>query len=177
MCTFVKTIFLSILLFFIAVSASAQQVEYDSTDNGYRHLSTSTTVVVRPEGSLYPISIGLNYYEGYTSPYYLRLYSRNEEIVADQQMIMLVFSDGTTFELKSLASNHYRDRLGLGKEKDIYDVHYAVDDEVLQRILTQSLNEVRIRYNKEWLSKTYKHNALGKWLRANHKAIEKKRNK
>ena len=156
------------------------KVLYDKVDeHGYRLIETDITPVLTPKGSVCPISISLNYYQGYKYPYFLRLYGRHE--LTNDDRLAFSLSNGKELHLYPCGSNLQYSRLGLIKKVPIYDAYYQLDDEQLNDLLSSTVAGISMKIKTgskyEWLSKDYKEKNVDKWLKLNYEAIQKRLNK
>ena len=164
---------LIVLVLFFAIGTKAQRVEHDFENNGYRHINTGVTSILTPKGSAFPIGISMNYYQGFSTPYYIRLYSRYEISKADELVITL--SDDKEMHLHAYHDNIMHSRLGiLPKPVTIYDAIYQLDEQQLNDLLSLSVVRVNIGSGNEWHIKNFKKEKIGKWLQKNYKAIRKR---
>lgn len=166
-----------ILLFFVllfATATMAQRVAHDLDRNGYRYIDTYNTRVLTPKGSNWPISISMDYYEGFSNKYYLRLYSRYELSKKDE--LVLTLSEGKEMHLYAHVSNSMHWNLGVSflKEVPIYDALYPLDEQQLNDLLSLSVTDIKIGSGNEWHIKHFKNDKIGKWLKKNYKAICKR---
>lgn len=157
-----------------ATATMAQRVAHDFDNSGYRHIDTYMTRVLTPQGSKWPISISMNYYEGFSNKYYLRLYSRYRLSKKDE--LILTLSEGKEMHLYAYDSNSMHWNLGASflKEVPIYDAIYPLDEQQLNDLLSLSVTDVNIGSSNEWHVKHFKNDKIGKWLKKNHKAIRKR---
>ena len=161
------------VILFIATASQAQRVEHDFDNDGYRHIYTGVTPILTPQGTAFPISISLNYFQGFSTPYYIRLYSRYEISKADE--LVLTLSDDKEMHLHAYHDNTMHSRLGLPfKAVTIYDVLYQLDEQQLNDLLNSSVVGVKIGSGDEWHTKNFKNDKIGKWLKSNYKAIGKR---
>jgi hypothetical protein len=167
-----KTILL--LFFYLLASVSmAQRVAHDHDIQGYRYIDTYNTRVLTPKGSSFPISISLDYYQGFSNPFYIRLYSRYKLSETDE--LLITFSDGNEMHLFASTNNIMNSRLGiLIKEVTIYDALYPLDEQQLNAVLSSPIISVKIGSGNNWHCKNYKSNKIGKWLQSNYKYICKR---
>lgn len=166
-----------ILLFFVllfATATMAQRVAHDFDHNGYRYIDTYTIRVLTPKSSNWPISISMNYYEGFSNKYYLRLYSRYELSKKDE--LILTLSEGKEMHLYAYVSNSTHWNLGVSffKEVPIYDALYPLDEQQLNDLLSLSVTDIKIGSGNEWNVKHFKNDKIGKWLKKNYEAICKR---
>ena len=152
----------------------AQRVAHDLDRNGYRYIDTYNTRVLTPKGSNWPILISMDYYEGFSNKYYLRLYSRYELSKKDE--LILTLSEGREMHLYAHVSNSTYWNLGVSflKEVPIYDVLYPLDEQQLNDLLSLSVTDIKIGSGNEWHIKHFKNDKVGKWLKKNYKAIRKR---
>jgi len=161
------------VILFLATVSQAQRVEHDFDNDGYRHINTGVTPVLTPPGTVFSISISLNYFQGFSTPYYIRLYSRYEISRADE--LILTLSDGQEMHLHAYHDNTMYSRLGLPfKAVTIYDVLYQLNEQQLNDLLNSSVAAVKIGSGDEWHIKNFKNDKIGKWLKSNYKAIGKR---
>ena len=174
-----------LLSFYLLASVSmAQRVAHDHDIQGYRYIDTYNTRVLRyidtyntrvltPKGSSFPISISLDYYQGFSNPFYIRLYSRYKLSETDE--LLITFSDGNEMHLFASTNNIMNSRLGiLIKEVTIYDALYPLDEQQLNAVLSSPIISVKIGSGNNWHCKNYKSNKIGKWLQSNYKSICKR---
>ena len=167
-----RLILVFLFLIFVIVS-QAQRVAHDFDNHGYRLIDTNITTVLTPKGTIFPISISLNYYQGFSNPYFIRLYSRYELSETDE--LVLTLSDSKEIHLYAYLDNIMHSHLGLlPKKVAIYDVVYQLDEQQLNDLLSFSIINVKIGSGNEWHIKNYKNNKIGKWLKSNYKAICKR---
>ena len=169
-------IILVLILFLSSIPCFAQRVEYDFNKDEFRYIYTTSTVVLTPNNSHFPISISLNYYGNENvKQYYLRLYGRYE--LTKNTKLALILADGSEMQLEAYASNIYHDRLGLIKMKTIYDALYIISNKQLSNILNIKIVGVKIKTGDDWHWKTFKRNKIGEWLKLNYREINKRLNK
>jgi len=166
-----------VLLLFVLLIATvtmAQGVVHDLDNNGYRYIDTYNTRVLTPQGSKWPISISMDYYEGFSNKYYLRLYSRYELSKKDE--LILTLSEGKEMHLYAQVGNSTHWNLGVPflKEVPIYDALYPLDEQQLNELLSLSITDIKIGSGNEWNVKHFKNDKIGKWLKKNYKAIRKR---
>ena len=154
----------------------AQRVAHDNDIQGYRYIDTYNTRALTPKGSSFPICISLDYYQGFSNPFYIRLYSRYKLSETDE--LLITFSDGNEMHLYASTNNIMNSRLGiLIKEVTIYDALYPLDEQQLNAVLSSSIISVKIGSGNNWHCKNYKNyksNKIGKWLQSNYKSICKR---
>lgn len=169
-------IILVLILFLSSIPCFAQRVEYDFNKDEFRYIYTTSTVVLTPNNSHFPISISLDYYGNENvKQYYLRLYGRYE--LTKNTKLALILADGSEMQLEAYASNIYHDRLGLIKMKTIYDALYIISNKQLSNILNIKIVSVKIKTGDDWHCKTFKRNKIGEWLKLNYREINKRLNK
>ena len=174
---------ITILLTLVAVTAQAQfiaslkkenpkWVQYDKYIQWYRYIQTELMYVTIPKRSEFWADIGLNYYEGYKQPYYIRLYTGCMLSVKDE--LVLTFSDGREMHLYADGSNVMHSNLGLGKKVYIYDAIYQLDEFQLRDLVSSSILGIKVGWGKEWHSREFKKDILGKFMSQNYQAIQKR---
>lgn len=175
---------ITILLTLVAVTAQAQFIEslkkkenpkwvqYDKYLQGYRYIQTELMYVTMPKRSEFWANIGLNYYEGFKQPYYVRIYTGCMLSVKDE--LILTFSDGREMHLYADESNVMHSNLGLGKKVYIYDAIYQLDEFQLKNLVSSSILGIRVGWGEEWHSKEFKKDKLGKFMSLNYQAIQKR---
>lgn len=156
---------------FIAIPSFAQKIARDTSFDGHRYIETYTKVILTPKKSVFPISLSLVYYGGYK----LRFHSRYKLPAKSFLKISLTNGDEITFY--PYTSYMYEDKLGLIKEKKIYDIIYQIDEEQLEKILSSSIQTIGIGSEESWFSKSWKNNQIGKWLSIGYKNINKRLSK
>jgi len=167
-----RKLFILSILFILSSVAYGQVVTYDYTDNdGFRNINTKSLSILRPKGSIFPISISINYYEGYLNKYYLRLYSRYP--LAKNAYILLTADDGKELAVNSRESTVFKDDLGLIKEVEIYDVLLPVEQYILDEICSSKIKTIEIFNGDERLRKKIRNNDLARWINASKKEIIK----
>lgn len=153
------------------------KVWYDEVDeHGFRMIDTETTSVLTPKGSVCPISISLNYYQGLEFPYYLRLYGRHE--LTNDDRLAVTLSSGKELHLYPCGNDLQYSRLGLIKKVPVYQSFFPLDDEQLNDLLSSTVvgisMKIKMGSKYEWLSKDLKNGYVDKWLKLNYKAIQKR---
>lgn len=153
------------------------KVWVDKVDEyGYRIIETDLTPVLTPKGSIKPISISLNYYQGFKNPYFILLYGRHELTQDDKLAITL--SGGKELHLYPCISDLQYSRLGLIKKVPVYQSFYPLDDGQVGDLLASSVVGISMKIKTgsgyEWHSKDLKDGYVDKWLKLNYKAIQKR---
>ena len=153
----------------------ARRVMYDGLDDGFRLIETAQMPIITPK-PFYTIDISLNYYEGRKNPYYLFLYSGYE--ISSKEELIITFSDKRELRLPVTDSRIlYSNADILNKMKPTYEVIYHLEEQQLNDIISSPIIAVKIASGNEWNEwriNKYSNEDVGKWLRLNHKAINKR---
>lgn len=152
--------------------AGAKRVEYDKMINGYRYIQVSSLNINVPERSVFWTNIAINFYDGYSNPYYIRLYTGCELTKKDE--LVFTFADGREVHLYSNACDILHSRLGLIKMHTIYDATYLLSWQQLNDIISSEIVSIKIGYEDKWYTRKFKKNELTRWLSTNYNAIRKR---
>ena len=153
------------------------KVLYDKVDeDGYRLIFTDWTPALAPKGLFKSICISLNYYQGYKCPYFLRLYGEYE--FTDDDRLAVTLSGGKELHLYPSAVDVTHSRLGLIRERALYEAFYQLDEGQLNDLLSSTVTGISLKIKAgskyEWFSKDLKDKFVDKWLKQNYKAIQKR---
>lgn len=153
------------------------KVWYDKVDeDGYRLIFTDWTPALAPKGAFKTICISLNYYQGYKCPYFLRLYGEYE--FTDDDRLAIALSNGKELHLYPCAVGVTHSRLGLIRERALYETFYQLDEGQLGDLLSSTVTNISLKIKVgskyEWFGKDFKDKFVDKWLKLNYKAIQKR---
>ncbi len=178
-----KTILLTFALLVTTATMSqtnygmAKKIAYDKDIDGFRYIQSNSISILTPGEPINTINISLNYYEGHKNPYFLLLDSRTE--LSEKDEVIITFSNKEELHLFATSSGVSYSHLGIYiKKVAIYDVTYFLDEQQLNDIISNSIVAIKIGSEGDWhewrINKLWSNKDVGKWLKMNYKAINKR---